>query len=51
MFSGIVEEMGAVASLEKTLVGTRMTILASTVMGDIKIGDSVSVKGIFLTIV
>jgi riboflavin synthase len=49
MFSGIVEEMGAVASLEKTLVGTRMTILASTVMGDIKIGDSVSVNGVCLT--
>jgi riboflavin synthase len=51
MFSGIVEEMGAVASLEKTLVGTRMTLLASTVMGDIKIGDSVSVNGVCLTAV
>ncbi len=51
MFSGIVEEMGAVASLEKTLAGTRMTILASTVMGDLKIGDSVSVNGTCLTVV
>jgi riboflavin synthase len=51
MFSGIVEEMGAVASLEKTLAGTRMTILASTVMGDLKIGDSVSVNGVCLTAV
>jgi riboflavin synthase len=51
MFSGIVEEMGAVALLEKTLAGTRMTILASTVMGDLKIGDSVSVNGTCLTVV
>jgi riboflavin synthase len=36
MFTGIVEEMGAVISLEKTLAGTRMTLLASTVMGDLK---------------
>jgi len=51
MFTGIVEEMGAITSLEKTLAGTRMTILASTVMGDLKIGDSVSVNGICLTVV
>ena len=49
MFTGIVEEMGAVISLEKTLAGTRMTLLASTVMSDLKIGDSVSVNGICLT--
>lgn len=51
MFTGIVEEMGAVISLEKTLAGTRMTILASTVMSDLKISDSVSVNGICLTVV
>jgi len=51
MFTGIVEEMGAITSLDRTLAGTRMTILASTVMGDLKIGDSVSVNGICLTVV
>jgi riboflavin synthase len=51
MFTGIVEEMGAVTSMEKTLAGTRMTILASTVMNDLKIGDSVSVNGTCLTVV
>jgi riboflavin synthase len=50
MFTGIVEEMGAIASLEKTLAGTRFTILASTVMGDLKLGDSVSVNGTCLTV-
>jgi riboflavin synthase len=51
MFTGIVEEMGAVTSMEKTLAGTRMTVLASVVMGDLKIGDSVLVNGICLTVV
>jgi riboflavin synthase len=51
MFTGIVEEIGAIMSLEKTLAGTRLTILASIVMGDLKIGDSVSVNGVCLTAV
>jgi len=51
MFTGIIEEMGAVTSIEKTLAGARMTILASLVMGDLKIGESVSVNGICLTVV
>jgi riboflavin synthase len=51
MFSGIVEEMGAITVLKKTLAGTKLTILASTVMGDLKVGDSVSVNGICLTVV
>ncbi|MBH0179265.1 MAG: riboflavin synthase [Nitrospira sp.] len=51
MFTGIVEEIGAITTLDKTLGGTRATILASTVIGDLKIGDSVSVNGICLTVV
>jgi riboflavin synthase len=51
MFTGIVEEMGAVICVEKTLAGTRLTILASTVMSDLKIGDSISVNGTCLTVV
>ncbi|WHZ29080.1 MAG: Riboflavin synthase eubacterial/eukaryotic [Nitrospira sp.] len=51
MFTGIIEEMGAITVLRKTLAGTKLTILASTVMDDLKIGDSVSVDGICLTVV
>jgi len=51
MFTGIVEEMGAVTAVEKTLAGTRLTILAATVLGDLKIGDSLSVNGTCLTVV
>ena len=50
MFSGIVEEMGAVKSVEKGLAGARMSILASTVLQDLKIGESVSVSGTCMTI-
>ncbi len=32
MFTGIVEEIGVVKALESNLAGTRLTILASTVM-------------------
>ncbi len=51
MFTGIIEEMGAVTSLDRSLAGTRMTIMASTVMSDLKIGDSISVNGTCLTVV
>ncbi|ODT46372.1 MAG: riboflavin synthase subunit alpha [Nitrospira sp. SCN 59-13] len=51
MFSGIVEEMGAVSILNKGLAGTRLTIMASTVMTDLTIGASVSVNGACLTAV
>ena len=51
MFTGIVEEIGAVASIEPTLAGTRLTVLASRVLGDLKVGDSISVNGACLTVV
>ena len=51
MFTGIVEEMGAVTSMERTLAGTRLTILASTVLGDLQVGDSIRINGTCLTVV
>lgn len=50
MFSGIVEEMGAISILNKSLAGTRLTIIASAIMGDLTIGASVSVNGTCLTV-
>ena len=50
MFSGIVEEMGAIKSHEKSLAGAKVSILASTVLKDLKIGESVSVSGACLTV-
>jgi riboflavin synthase len=51
VFSGIVEEMGAVKAMETTLSGARLSILASVVMNDLKIGASISVNGVCLTVV
>jgi len=50
MFSGIVEEMGAIKSVQKALHGTRLSILASTILEDLHIGESVSVSGACLTV-
>ena len=47
MFTGIVEEVGTMASL----VGYRMSFWASRVMEDMKLGDSVAVNGACLTVV
>ena len=51
MFTGIVEEMGAVTAATKGLAGIRMTIIASIVMSDLKPGASISVNGACLTVV
>ena len=51
MFTGIVEEMGAVKSVDKTPAGVRLTLLASTIMDDLAVGASVSVNGVCLTAV
>jgi riboflavin synthase len=47
VFTGIVEELGRVASLE----GGRLRISATTVIEDAKIGDSIAVNGCCLTAV
>jgi len=49
MFSGIVEEMGAVQAIERGLAGAKFSILASAILGDLHVGDSVSVSGACLT--
>ena len=51
MFSGIVEEMGAVKSREHGRAGTRLSIMASSILRDLKPGESVSVSGACLTAV
>lgn len=51
MFTGIVEEIGVVKALEKSLAGARLSLLAQAIMGDLEIGASVSVNGACLTVV
>ena len=47
MFTGIVEEMGTVASLE----GSRLRIEATEVLRDVELGASIAVNGCCLTVV
>jgi riboflavin synthase len=49
MFSGIVEEIGAIQSIDKGLAGAKISIVASLVLEDLTVGDSISVSGACLT--
>jgi riboflavin synthase len=51
MFTGIVEETGVVAGVERRGSGVRLRIEASLVLEDLKEGDSVCVSGACLTAV
>lgn len=50
MFTGIIEETGAVASVAKGAKSARLTVEASKIFEDLKLGDSVAVNGICLTV-
>jgi riboflavin synthase len=51
MFTGIVEELGSIQTIEWHEKGARFYIHAPTVLEDAKIGDSLSVNGCCLTVV
>lgn len=51
MFSGIIEELGAVQAIQKSLGGAKFSILASIILDDLHVGDSVSVSGTCLTVI
>lgn len=49
MFSGIVEEIGAIQAIDKGLAGAKVSFVASLVLEDLNVGDSISVSGACLT--
>ena len=51
MFTGIIEEMGVVKAVGRTLKGSGVTILAKTVLDGLKVGDSVTMNGVCLTVI
>lgn len=51
MFTGIVEELGTVESMERRGDGARLRIRCSTVLADAFIGASIAVNGVCLTAV
>jgi riboflavin synthase len=49
VFTGIIEELGRIASFEKLEQGMRLNIACSVVLADTKDGDSIAVNGVCLT--
>src|SRR3954470_4052336 len=50
MFTGIVEELGAVEAVERQSDAVRLTVRAETVLEGTALGDSISVNGCCLTV-
>lgn len=51
MFTGIVEEVGHIRRLTQIANGARLAIEAQTVLAGAKLGDSIAVNGVCLTLV
>lgn len=50
MFTGIIEEVGYISKIEKKDKGSRIVVIASKVLEDIQLGDSISTNGVCLTV-
>lgn len=50
MFTGIIEQVGIVASIIRTQQSAKLVIAGGKYFDDLKIGDSVSVNGVCLTV-
>ena len=50
MFTGIVEEIGKIAGIQKGAKSAVLTIQAEKVLEDVHIGDSIAVNGVCLTV-
>ena len=51
MFSGIIETVGAVRSLRKDADGARIAIEAPAVLDGVRLGDSIALNGVCVTVV
>lgn len=51
MFTGIIEELGAVSKIQRRAGVVNLTIACKVAHADTKVGDSVSVNGVCLTVV
>ncbi|PAQ12738.1 riboflavin synthase [Bacillaceae bacterium SAOS 7] len=50
MFTGIIEEIGTVESVKAGAQSLELAIRAGTVLEDVKLGDSIAVNGVCLTV-
>ncbi|MBO0798539.1 MAG: riboflavin synthase, partial [Blastocatellia bacterium] len=51
MFTGIIEELGAVRRLSLSREGARLEVSGRTVVSDLRQGDSIAVNGVCLTVI
>ncbi|MDM5247407.1 riboflavin synthase [Lysinibacillus sp. G4S2] len=51
MFTGIVEDVGTVKTLQSGRQSMEITIISSKMVEDVKLGDSIAVNGVCLTVV
>jgi len=50
IFTGIIEELGTINNIEHGTNSSRVNVRASQVLGDVKIGDSIAINGVCLTV-
>lgn len=50
MFTGIIEEIGAVNSIQKTASAAKLYIKCKKILQDVHLGDSIAVNGVCLTV-
>lgn len=50
MFTGIIEEIGELKSIDRSSRSVKLTVKCKTVLEDVKIGDSIATDGVCLTV-
>ena len=50
MFTGIIEEIGTISNIKRESNVARLAVNANLVLEDMKIGDSLAVNGVCLTV-
>lgn len=51
MFTGLIEEVGTVSTVESSSQGSRISVLAQRVLQNVQLGDSIAVDGACMTVV
>ncbi|QDQ02174.1 riboflavin synthase [Lysinibacillus fusiformis] len=50
MFTGIIEDVGAVKTLQNNKQSMKITVISAKMVSDVKLGDSIAVNGVCLTV-
>ncbi|GJL95109.1 MAG: riboflavin synthase subunit alpha [Hyphococcus sp.] len=50
MFTGLIEEIGSVHAVERSSDHFNLTVMADLVLEDVKLGDSIAINGVCLTV-